>query len=107
MATGSRLSAPGCSAGDVAQCDLWFLAKDEIFRSVMGRPTRPNAAAGADDSIRVFKDDSRRFCCRRRELQDLLAGWWQLINTLGAVPRTLVWDSRWGDGAVAGRAHRT
>jgi hypothetical protein len=29
--------------------------------------------------------------------EDLFAGWWQLIETLGAVPRVLVWD---GKGAV-------
>jgi transposase len=29
--------------------------------------------------------------------EDLFAGWWQLIEQLGAVPRTLVWD---GEGAV-------
>jgi hypothetical protein len=27
----------------------------------------------------------------------LYAGWWQLIDALGAVPRVLVWD---GEGAV-------
>ena len=32
-----------------------------------------------------------------RAAEDLLAGWWQLIAALGAVPRVLVWD---GEGAV-------
>jgi transposase len=32
-----------------------------------------------------------------RHGQDLFAGWWQLIEALGAVPRVLVWD---GEGAV-------
>ena len=32
--------------------------------------------------------------------EDLFAGWWQLIEALGAVPRTLVWD---GEGAVGRR----
>jgi hypothetical protein len=31
-----------------------------------------------------------------RRADDLFAGWWRLIETLGAVPRTLVWD---GEGA--------
>jgi Mu transposase, C-terminal domain len=43
-----------------------------------------------------------------RRAEDLFAGWWQLIATLGAVPRALVWD---GEGAVgrwrAGRAELT
>lgn len=32
-----------------------------------------------------------------REAEDLYAGWWHLLEQLGAVPRTLVWD---GEGAV-------
>lgn len=32
-----------------------------------------------------------------RRAEDLFAGWWQLIQGLGAVPRTLVWD---GEGAI-------
>ena len=32
-----------------------------------------------------------------RAAADLFAGWWQLIDGLGAVPRTLVWD---GEGAI-------
>jgi transposase len=32
-----------------------------------------------------------------RQAEDLFAGWWQLIDKLGAVPRCLVWD---GEGAV-------
>ena len=32
-----------------------------------------------------------------RTAEDLFAGWWQLIEALGAVPRVLVWD---GEGAV-------
>ena len=44
-----------------------------------------------------------------RAAPDLFAGWWQLISSLGAVPRTLVWD---GEGAIGrcrsgkGRTHR-
>ena len=33
----------------------------------------------------------------RRESEDLFAGWWHLIQQLGAVPKLLVWD---GEGAV-------
>jgi transposase len=32
-----------------------------------------------------------------RRAEDLFAGWWYLIQALGAVPRTLVWD---GEGAI-------
>jgi transposase len=37
-----------------------------------------------------------------RSAEDLFAGWWQLIEALGAVPRLLVWD---GEGAI-GRYRR-
>jgi hypothetical protein len=36
--------------------------------------------------------------------EDLCAGWWQLLQGLGAVPRVLVWD---GEGAVGQRRGRT
>ena len=43
-----------------------------------------------------------------RRAEDLFAGWWRLIEQLGAVPRALVWD---GEGAIgrwrAGRAELT
>jgi len=32
-----------------------------------------------------------------RRAEDLYAGWWQLIEALGAVLRALVWD---GEGAI-------
>src|SRR3954451_22320564 len=32
-----------------------------------------------------------------RTAEDLFAGWWRLLSTLGAVPRVLVWD---GEGAI-------
>jgi hypothetical protein len=30
----------------------------------------------------------------QRAAPDLFAGWWQVIERLGAVPRTLVWEVR-------------
>jgi len=35
-----------------------------------------------------------------RRAEDLFAGWWRLIERLGAVPRVLVWD---GEGAIGRR----
>jgi len=35
-----------------------------------------------------------------RHAEDLFAGWWRLIERLGAVPRVLVWD---GEGAIGRR----
>ena len=38
-----------------------------------------------------------------RAHEELLAGWWQLISALEAVPRLLVWDgrARWASTAAA------
>ena len=38
-----------------------------------------------------------------RKAEDLFPGWWELLEQLGSVPRTLTWDSevavgRWQDG---------
>jgi hypothetical protein len=38
-----------------------------------------------------------------RAAEDLFAGWWQLLQGLGAVPRVLVWD---GEGAIGRRRRR-
>jgi transposase len=38
-----------------------------------------------------------------RVAEDLFAGWWQLLQGLGGVPRVLVWD---GEGAVGQRRRR-
>jgi transposase len=74
--------------GEIAQCDLWFppielpVESGQVRRPALLLPT-PSAA-------------------------DLFAGWWQLIETLAAVPRVLVWD---GEGAIgrwrAGRVELT
>jgi hypothetical protein len=59
------------------------------------------AAAGADHGHRVLAV-AVGGAGSSRAAEDLFAGWWQLIDALGAVPRLLVWD---GEGAV-GRYRR-
>lgn len=39
----------------------------------------------------------------RRQAEDLFAGWWQLIEELGAVPQALVWDWKGAIGRWRGR----
>ena len=41
-----------------------------------------------------------------RAVEDLLAGWWALLQALGAVPRVLVWDGEGSGRAVAARPQR-
>ena len=89
-------------AGDVAQCDLWFPPTEVPVgygqtRSPMQLPVL-TMVLGYSRWLSAILLPSRR-------AEDLFAGWWQRINALGAVPRTLVWD---GEGAIGRwRAGRT
>ena len=81
-------------AGDIAQCDLWF---PPIQLSVgFGRTRRP----GQLPVLTMATGYSRWLSGQlipSRAAPDLFAGWWAVIDRLGAVPRILVWD---GDGAI-------
>ena len=81
-------------AGDIAQCDLWF---PPIQLPVgFGQLRRPMQLP----VLTMVTGYSRWLSGRlipSRAAPDLFAGWWQVIQRLGAVPRTLVWD---GESAV-------
>jgi transposase len=81
-------------AGEVAQCDLWFPPIDLPvgFGQVRKSPRLPvlTMVTGYSRWLSAVLIPSRAAA-------DLFAGWWQLIATLGAVPRVLVWD---GEGAI-------
>ncbi len=92
-------------AGEIAQCDFWF------------PPVRLPAGFGQWRAAKqlpvltMVTGYSRwlsGLLVPSRAAEDLFAGWWQLIATLGAVPRVLVWD---GEGAIgrwrAGRPELT
>ena len=78
--------------GDQAQCDLWF---PEVRIPVgAGKPrVLP---------VLVMVSSHSRFIVARmipsRMTGDLLAGMWELIGSLGAVPRRLIWDNESGIG---------
>jgi transposase len=92
-------------AGEIAQCDLWFppIALPVGFGQIRGPKQLPvlTMVAGYSRWLSAVLIPSRG-------VEDLFAGWWQLIDNLGAVPRVLVWD---GEGAVgrwrAGRSELT
>jgi transposase len=88
------------AAGEVAQCDLWFPA---ITLPVGFGQTRTATRL----PVLVMVTGYARWLAARlipsRMAEDLFAGWWQLINQLGAVPRVLVWD---GEAAVGQRRQR-
>jgi transposase len=81
-------------AGDIAQCDLWF---PPIQLPVgFGQRRRP-----AQLPVLTMVTGYSRWLSGQliptRTAPDLFAGWWAVIERLGAVPRTLVWD---GEGAI-------
>ncbi|PVZ53838.1 IS21 family transposase [Arthrobacter sp. H-02-3] len=78
--------------GDQAQCDLWF---PEVRIPVGGGKPRVLP-------VLVMVSSHSRFIMARmlpsRMTGDLLAGMWDLIGSLGAVPRRLIWDNEAGIG---------
>ena len=92
-------------AGEIGQCDLWFppIQLPVGFGQVRGPKQLPvlTMVTGYSRWLSAVLLPTRR-------VGDLFAGWWQLIQGLGAVPRTLVWD---GEAAIgryrAGRSELT
>jgi transposase len=92
-------------AGEIAQCDVWF---PPIELPVgFGQVRRP-AQLPVLTMVCGYSRWLTAILIPTRRAEDLLAGWWRLIDGLGAVPRTLVWD---GEGAIgrwrAGRVELT
>ena len=82
------------AAGELAQCDFWFpdISLPVGFGQCRTAKRLPvlTMACGYSRWLSAVLVPSR-------QAEDLFAGWWQLIDKLGAVPRALVWD---GEGAV-------
>ncbi|WP_157360952.1 IS21 family transposase [Arthrobacter sp. EPSL27] len=78
--------------GDQAQCDLWF---PEVRIPV-------GAGKARVLPVLVMVSSHSRFIMARmipsRMTGDLLAGMWELLGSLGAVPRRLIWDNEAGIG---------
>jgi transposase len=89
------------AAGEVGQCDLWFpaITLPVGFGQIRSAARLP---------VLVMVTGYARWLAARlipsRVAEDLFAGWWQLLQGLGGVPRVLVWD---GEGAVGQRRRRT
>jgi transposase len=80
--------------GEIAQFDLWF---PPITLPVGFGQTRPSAQLPVLTMVCGYSRWAAAVLIPSRAAEDLLAGWWQLLAGLGAVPRVLVWD---GEGAV-------
>jgi transposase len=86
-------------AGDIAQCDLWF---PPVQLPVGFGQTRRPAQLPVLTMVTGYSRWLSGVLIPTRAAPDLFAGWWQLIERLGAVPRTLVWD---GEGAIGRWRH--
>src|SRR4249919_706447 len=81
-------------AGEIAQCDFWF---PPIRLPVGFGQTRTAAQLPVLTMITGYARWASGLLLPTRRAEDLYAGWWRLIEQLGAVPRVLVWD---GEAAV-------
>jgi len=81
-------------AGEIAQCDLWFPPVE--LPVGFGQVRRP-AQLPVLTMVTGYSRWLSAVLIPSRKAEDLFAGWWQLISSLGAVPRVLVWD---GEGAI-------
>jgi transposase len=82
------------AAGEIAQCDFWF--PDIELPAGFGQ-TRTAKRLPVLTMACGYSRWLAAVLVPSRQAEDLFAGWWQLIEGLGAVPRALVWD---GEGAV-------
>jgi transposase len=93
------------AAGELAQCDFWF---PDITLPVGFGQCRTAKRLPVLTMASGYSRWLSAVLVPSRQAEDLFAGWWQLIDGLGAVPRCLVWD---GEGAVgrwrAGRPELT
>jgi transposase len=80
--------------GEIAQCDFWFPPIElPVGFGQRRRPTQLPVLTMVTGYSRWLSG----LLVPSRTAADLFAGWWRLIERLGAVPRVLVWD---GEGAI-------
>ncbi|ASR55451.1 IS21 family transposase [Cellulomonas sp. PSBB021] len=80
------------AAGHIVQCDLWFPAK--VIPDGAGAWIAPPVLT----MVAAYSRFVMAVMLPSRLSGDLLAGMWQLLAGLGAVPKTLVWDNEAGIG---------
>jgi transposase len=82
------------AAGEIAQCDLWF---PDVELPVGFGQTRSARLLPVLTMVCGYSRFALAMLLPSRSAGDLYAGWWRLIEQLGAVPKVLVWD---GESAV-------
>jgi transposase len=83
--------------GQIAQCDLWF---PDVRVPVGPGQVRTATQLPVLVMVAAYSRWLTAVLLPSRCAEDLFAGWWRLIQGLGAVPRTLVWD---GEAAIGKR----
>ena len=88
-------------AGEIAQCDLWF---PPITLPVGFGQTRKPTQLPVLTMVCGYSRWLSAMLIPTRRAEDLFAGWWQLIERLGAVPRVSGLGRRGRDRPLARRA---
>jgi hypothetical protein len=95
-------SRTGYCPGELAQRDLWFPPVDVPLGAVQS--CRPSVLV----MVACYSRWMSAVLLPSRQGTHLLAGHWQLLGRLGAVPRALVWDNKAAVGSWrAGRPKLT
>jgi transposase len=76
-------------AGEIAQCDLWF---PPVTMPVGFGQVRKPTQLPVLTMVSGYSRWMSAVLIPTRRAEDLFAGWWQLLEALGAAPRVLVWD---------------
>jgi transposase len=87
-------------AGEVAQCDFWF---PPVTVPVGFGQARTAKRLPVLTMVLGYSRWASALLIPTRGADDLFAGWWQLIEAVGAVPRVLVWDGESAIGRWRGR----
>jgi transposase len=82
------------AAGEIAQHDFWF---PDVQVPAGSGQVRTAKQLPVLTMVCGYSRWASALLVPSRCAEDLFAGWWQLIEALSAVPRTLVWD---GEGAI-------
>jgi len=93
-------STSGYLPGEMAQCGFWF---PPLEVPVGFGQSRSALQLPVLTMVSGYSRWLSAILIPTREAEDLFPGWWELLEQLGSVPRTLTWDSeaaigRWQDG---------
>lgn len=86
-------------AGEIGQHDFWF---PDIELPVGYGQTRTAKQLPVLTMVTGYSRWLSAVLIPTRQAEDLFAGWWGLIEELGALPRVLVWDGEGGIGRWRG-----